>query len=106
MPERKIEDRLREEYFDLLPDIRRVILQLDAEIRYYTLPILHSLSPYEQLAIKARVKDCESAVKSLRRRTEDRKFDPDRPGGLLDIGVAGFGRRSRSCFSAPQTGRG
>jgi hypothetical protein len=80
MPERTIEDRLREEYFELLPEIRRVMWQLEAEIRFHTLPILHSLSPYEQLVIRSRVKDCESAVKTLRREREGRTFDPDRPG--------------------------
>jgi hypothetical protein len=80
MPERTIEDRLREEYFDLLPEIRRVLWQLETEIRFHTLDILHSLSPYEQLVIRSRVKDCESAVRTLRREREGRTFDPDRPG--------------------------
>lgn len=80
MPERTIEDRLREEYFDLLPDIRRVVWQLEAEIRYHTLPILHNLKPYEQLVVKSRVKECESALKSLRRRQEGGTFDPEKPG--------------------------
>ncbi len=37
--ERTIEDRLREEYFELLPDIRRVAEHLEAEVRYCVLPI-------------------------------------------------------------------
>jgi ppGpp synthetase/RelA/SpoT-type nucleotidyltranferase len=61
-----IEDLLREEYFDLLPEIRRLVWQLDTEIRYYTLPILRSLKSHEQLVIKSRVKECESAIKTLR----------------------------------------
>jgi hypothetical protein len=87
MPERTIEDRLREEYFDLLPDIRRVLWQLEAEIRFRTLQILHRLKPYEQLVVKSRVKECESAVKSLRRRQEGGTFDPEKPGrySLLDL---------------------
>lgn len=80
MPERTIEDRLREEYFDLLPEIRRVVWQLETEIRYLTLPILHSLNSYEQLEVRSRVKHCESALNSLRRRVEGRTFDPDRAG--------------------------
>ena len=32
MPERRIEDRLREEYFTLLPDIRQVVEHLEAEV--------------------------------------------------------------------------
>ena len=83
---RTIEDRLREEYFDFLPEIRRVVWQLEAEIRYYTLPILHDLKPYEQLVVKSRVKECESAIKTLRRESlknegnEGRIFDPGKSG--------------------------
>jgi ppGpp synthetase/RelA/SpoT-type nucleotidyltranferase len=80
MPTRTIEDQLREEYFDLLPEIRRVAWQLETEIRYCTLDVQQSLNSYEQLTIKSRIKDCESAVKSLQRRQEGRVFDPDRPG--------------------------
>jgi hypothetical protein len=83
MPRRSIEDGLREEYFDFLPEIKRVVWQLEAEIRYYTLPILHSLKPYEQLVVKSRVKDCESALKTLRR--ENQKNE----GRVLDPGSAG-----------------
>jgi hypothetical protein len=36
MADRTIEDRLREEYFELLPEIGRVRQQLESEIRYYT----------------------------------------------------------------------
>ena len=86
MPERTIEDRLREEYFDLLPEIRRVLWQLEAEIRFRTLPILHELIDPEQLIVRPRIKECESALKSLVRRRgqkfskgEGRKFDPNKP---------------------------
>ncbi len=80
MPERTIEDLLRAEYFDLLPDIRKVAWQLETEIRYHTLPILRSLNQYEQLIVKSRVKECESAIRALQRRQEGRVFNPDRPG--------------------------
>ncbi len=79
MASRTIEDRLREEYFDLLPEIRKVAWHLDTEIRFNTLSILRSLNPYEQLVVKSRVKECESAIKALQRRQEGRIFDPDRP---------------------------
>jgi hypothetical protein len=58
----KIEDLLRDEYFDLLPEIKRVVWQLDTEIRYLTLPILQSLKSHEQLIVRSRVKECESAL--------------------------------------------
>jgi hypothetical protein len=79
MPRRSIEDQLREEYFDFLPEIRRVVWQLEAEIRYHTLPILHSLKPYEQLVVKSRVKECESALNKLRE-NEGRVLDPGKSG--------------------------
>jgi ppGpp synthetase/RelA/SpoT-type nucleotidyltranferase len=74
---RTIEDRLREEYFDLLPDIRRVAEHLEAEVKYLALPIRRKLDRYEQVVITSRVKDCDSAVDSLRRRQEGRTFDSD-----------------------------
>jgi ppGpp synthetase/RelA/SpoT-type nucleotidyltranferase len=77
MPDRAIRDRLIQEYFDYLPDIRRVVWQLETEIRYRTLPILHNLEPHEQLIVKSRVKDCQSAVNALQRRQEGNLFDPE-----------------------------
>lgn len=79
MHERSIEDQLRAEYFGLLPEIRKVAWQLETEIRFHILPTSHSLSHHEQLIVKARVKDCESAIKALQRRQEGRIFNPDRP---------------------------
>jgi hypothetical protein len=79
MPERTIEDLLRVQYFDLLPEIRKVAWQLETEIRYRTLTILHSFSQYEQLIVKSRVKECESAIRALQRRQEGRVFNPERP---------------------------
>lgn len=68
MPERTIEDQLRQEYFELLPEIRRVEAQLKAEVQYRVLPILRDLGLREQLVVISRVKECESAVSALRRR--------------------------------------
>jgi hypothetical protein len=81
MADRTTEDRLREEYFDLLPDIRRVARQLEAEIEYYTLPISHQLERHERLQVISRIKECDSAVDALRRRQEGGTFDPGRPLG-------------------------
>jgi len=93
MTERTIEDRLRQEYFELLPEIRRVEAHLKAEIQFHTLPILRSLRTHEQLVIKSRIKDCESAINALRRRTKEGKrrefatFNRNRPEeySLLDL---------------------
>jgi ppGpp synthetase/RelA/SpoT-type nucleotidyltranferase len=85
--ERTPEDRLREEYFDLLPEITRVALQLEAEIRFYTLPVLHGLRRHEQLVVESRIKECESAINTLRDKQEGRTFDPNKQGGysLLEL---------------------
>ncbi len=76
---RTVEDRLREEYFQLLPEIRRVAGQLESPINYHLLSIANELEEYEQLLVRFRVKECESAVDALRRRQEGASFDNDRP---------------------------
>jgi len=78
MSDRTVEDRLREEYFTLLPAIQRATLQLDAEIRYHTRSILNKLAPQEQLVVRARSKECESSINKLKRKqnTPGRVFDP------------------------------
>ena len=76
---RTIEDRLRAEYFDLLPEIRRVAEQLEAEIRYHLLPLSKQLKNHERLLVTARVKDCESALQKLRRDLQFATFDRDQP---------------------------
>ena len=77
---RTVEDRLREEYFQLLPEIRRVTGQLESQINYHLLPIVNALEEHEQLIIKSRIKDCESAVDALRRRSQEGgTFHKDRP---------------------------
>jgi hypothetical protein len=70
---------LREEYFNLLPDIRRVVDELEAEVKHCLVPISLRLDKYERLVVTSRVKDCESAVDSLRRRQEGATFDTERP---------------------------
>jgi ppGpp synthetase/RelA/SpoT-type nucleotidyltranferase len=77
--ERTIEDRLREEYFGLLPDVRRVVDELEAEVKHCLVPISLRLDKYERLVVTSRTKDCESAVESLRRRQEGATFDSERP---------------------------
>jgi ppGpp synthetase/RelA/SpoT-type nucleotidyltranferase len=88
MAERTVEDRLREEYFDLLPEIRRVAWQLETEIRFHTLPILQSLGPAEQLIVKTRIKECESAIKKLRRPLEGGTFDRDKADSYSLLNLA------------------
>ena len=70
---------LREEYFDLLPDISRVAEQLRAEIQFHTLSISLRLGKHEQLVVKARIKECNSAIDKLRRKQESGDFDRSNP---------------------------
>lgn len=76
---RSIEDKLREEYFELLPIVRRITEHLEAEVRYQLIPILKNLWSYERFEVTSRVKDCESAINALRRRQEGSLFDTDHP---------------------------
>ncbi len=91
MPKHSIEERptinqLREEYFELLPEIRRVVGYLEAEVRYHTRHILQRLEDHEQLVIKSRLKGCESAIQALRRRQrEGGTFDPEKPEGYYSL---------------------
>jgi hypothetical protein len=87
MPERTPEDRLREEYFDLLPEIRRVAENLEAQVRYHILPIKRDLHRFEQITVKCRIKEGDSAVDSLRRRQEGRIFDLQRPQSYSLLGL-------------------
>jgi hypothetical protein len=78
---RTVEDRLREEYFQLLPEIRRVAGHLESQINYHLLRIVNALEEHEQLVVKSRIKECDSAVDALRRRRgqEGASFDNDQP---------------------------
>lgn len=78
MAERTVEDRLREEYVFLLPEIRAVLEESDAEVRHCLLPLSSKLRRYEQLTVASRVKDCESALQALRRREEGATFDAEK----------------------------
>lgn len=52
MSERSIQDRLREEYFDLLPEISLVANELEAKVRFHTLGISRVLERHEHLAFE------------------------------------------------------
>jgi hypothetical protein len=73
---RTVEDRLRAEYFELVPDMQRTLVALDSDVRHHLLPVIIALDRYEQVHIVSRLKECSSAVDSLRRRQEARVFDP------------------------------
>lgn len=79
---RSVEDRLRAEYFALLPEIRLVVAELETELRHALLPISLSLKHHERVLVNSRVKECESAVDALRRRQEGGIFDSQRNEAL------------------------
>jgi hypothetical protein len=85
MSERTIEDILREEYFDLLADLAKLAEQLETEISFHTLPIARSLAKYERVFVTSRIKSCDSAVDSLRRRQEGGIFDTEKQHSLLKL---------------------
>jgi len=78
MADRTVEDRLREEYFNLLSEIRRVVEYLDVQIRHRLLAVRGALEKFEQIEVRSRVKECESAIESLRVRQEGSVFYADR----------------------------
>jgi hypothetical protein len=78
MAQRTVEDKLREEYFALLPEARRIVEELETEVRHCLLPLSSTLDGYERLVVTARVKDCDSALDKLRRQQEGAIFDSDR----------------------------
>ena len=76
MADRKPEDWLREEYFSLLPHIRRVVVALETRVRHELLPVISGLKKFERIVVASRVKDCESAIATLRQKQEAVIFDP------------------------------
>jgi hypothetical protein len=78
MDSRTVEDRLRAEYFELLPDIRRTVLETETRVRRDLLDVSLSLERYEQVLVTSRMKECDSAVDALRRRQPFGLFDVER----------------------------
>ena len=77
---RLVEDLLRAEYFGLVASMQRTLTALETEVNYLLLPSRLKLDPYARILVRGRVKDCESAVDSLRRRQEGGTFDASQPG--------------------------
>lgn len=74
MTRRTAEDRLREEYYLLSPEIKRVVHQLQTRVSYLLLPVTLDLKHHERIHIEARAKECDSAIGALRRRKEGKRF--------------------------------
>ena len=88
MTARSIEDQLREEYFALLPEMTRLAEHLRTQIQYsilpITLPITRHLKRHESLVVKARVKDCNSAISKLEKINPNDPLGRRNPGGVFD----------------------
>jgi hypothetical protein len=95
---RTIEDQLREQYFALLPELARVAEHLTTQVQYSILPIARHLVPHESLAVKTRVKDCNSSIDKLRRSNPGGVFDRDHPEiyTLLSLRDLGLPLRART----------
>jgi hypothetical protein len=76
---RTVEDQLRSEYAYLLPAMQRTRTEVETEVQHALLPATLSLDQYERIIVRARLKDCESAVDALRRRQKFGLFDADHP---------------------------
>jgi hypothetical protein len=88
MANRSIEDRLREQYFDLLPSLAKAAESFKTHLQYSLLDVARSLTAYENMQVKVRVKDCASSIDKLRqinpmdptaRRNPGAVFDRDMP---------------------------
>jgi len=79
MTQRTVEDHLREEYFFLSSEIKRVLHQLQTDVACLLLPATLALKHHERIHVEDRAKDCDSAINALRRREEARQFDEDTP---------------------------
>jgi ppGpp synthetase/RelA/SpoT-type nucleotidyltranferase len=98
---RLVEDLLRAEYVALLPSMQRILSQIETEVRFALLPLTLPLDRYERVLVRGRLKECESAVDSLRRRQEGGTFVPEYPErysltslpDLVGIRVLTFPRR-------------
>jgi ppGpp synthetase/RelA/SpoT-type nucleotidyltranferase len=82
MNPRTPEDHLREEYVSLLPHLRLAAEELEAEVHYVLTPLIARWESHERILVKSRVKECESAIASLRRRHELWFFEKEPTGSL------------------------
>lgn len=74
------EDRLRQEYFDLLPELIKIQKLIEAKIKWYLKDTIYNLyKKHQQIEIESRVKDCDSAIETLRRRQKQtHRFDENK----------------------------
>lgn len=84
-----------------MPLLRRTLTAVETEVAYLLLGATLELNSYERILVRGRIKECESAVASLRRRQEGSVFDEKRPEkytltslpDLVAVRVLAFPRR-------------
>jgi ppGpp synthetase/RelA/SpoT-type nucleotidyltranferase len=74
----KTECLLREEYFDLLPELVKVQQLMEAKIRWHLRNITYTLKKHQRIEIESRIKDCNSAINALKRRQQSRSFEDNK----------------------------
>lgn len=77
-------DALREEYIQLLPEMRLAAQELETRIKNALLPLTKTLKPPARVEVKVRIKDCESAIEKLRKKNEG-ILDPAESYSLLAL---------------------
>jgi hypothetical protein len=66
---------LRQEYFELRAPMNKVHRHLDSNARCYLKELEYGLKEHERIGIESRIKACDSAVDSLRRKQPGRDFE-------------------------------
>jgi len=81
-------DRLRREYFHLLPQMQKLKILLEANIKWHFKSFAYELKKYQRLEFESRIKECDSAIESLRRKKHkqgERDFDDSQSYSLKDL---------------------
>ena len=67
-------NELRQEYFELKASMSHEHRHLDSDARCFLKELEYSLKDHERIGVESRIKDCDSAVDSLRRKQPGRDF--------------------------------
>lgn len=63
------EDRLRQEYFELLPELLKIQQLMEAKIKWYLKGMIYNFDKkYQRIEVVSRIKDCDSAIETLKRK--------------------------------------
>lgn len=68
MNDRIVIDRLRQEYSSLRPEMAKVERLLVDQVRWHLKFLAFDLKPYERIETESRIKECESAINTLKRK--------------------------------------